>query len=127
MKIVRIVAAALLAIPLLIFGGSYFIHPFPLPPANGITGIQLLQMMRDGGLSWAITGSHLIAAVFLLIPRTRFLAALLQLPMTIGILAFHVTMWPQGAPAAGVLLALNLTALADPPRLRALVAPTSKR
>ncbi len=31
MKRFRIVAAVLLALPLLVFGGSFFIHPFPLP------------------------------------------------------------------------------------------------
>ena len=72
----------------------------------------------------AITFSHVVAGVFLLIPRTRFLAALLQLPMTIGILAFHLTMWREGAPATVVLLLLNLLVLAEPPRLRTLVAGT---
>ncbi len=69
MNKVRIVAAALLAIPLLVFGGSYFIHPFPLPPANGNVGIQLLQLMRVGGLTWAITSSHVVASILLLVPR----------------------------------------------------------
>jgi hypothetical protein len=71
MNKVRIVAAALLAIPLLVFGGSYFIHPFPLPPANGNVGIQLLQLMRVGGLTWAITSSHVVASILLLV-RRRF-------------------------------------------------------
>ncbi len=78
--------------------------------------------MRDGGLTYAVAGSHVIAGIFLLVPRTRFLAALLQLPMTIGIVAFHVTMEPKGLMLAIPMLLLNLLALADPPRLRALVA-----
>jgi len=122
MRIVRIIAALLLAVPLLLFGGSYFIHPFPLPPANGNLGIEMLQLMRDGHLSIAVTASHVIIGILLLVPRTRFLAALLQLPMTIGILAFHLTMWPEGAGVATVLLILNLLVLADPQRLRALVS-----
>jgi hypothetical protein len=71
------------------FGESFFIHPFALPPANGSAGIEMLHLMRNGGLTYAVAGSHFIEGVFLLAPRTRFLAALLQLPMTIGIVSFH--------------------------------------
>ena len=122
MNKVRFIAAVLLAIPLLLFGGSFYIHPFPLPPANGSAGIELLYLMRSGGLTYAVTASHVIAGIFLLIPRTRFLAALLQLPMTIGILAFHAFMWREGVPIALVMLLLNLMVVAEPDRLRALVA-----
>lgn len=122
MNKIRIIAAVLLAIPLLLFGGSFYIHPFPLPPANGSAGIELLHLMRNGGLSYAVTASHVVAGVFLLVPRTRFVAALLQLPMTIGIVAFHAFMWREGLPIALVLLLLNLVVLAEPARLRALVA-----
>lgn len=117
MRVVRIIAAVLLASPLLLFGGSYFIKPFPLPPANGNLGIEMLQLMRVGHLSAAVTASHVLIGILLLVPRTRFVAALLQLPITIGILAFHLTMWPEGAGVAVVLLILNLVVLADPPRL----------
>jgi len=120
MRIARTVAAVLLALPLLLFGGSYFIHPFPLPPANGSLGIEMLQLMRVGHLSIAVTASHVLIGIFLLVPLTRFVAALLQLPITIGILAFHVTMWPEGAAVAGALLILNVLVLADPQQLRAL-------
>lgn len=89
MNKIRFVAAVLLAIPLLVFGGSYYIHLFPFPPANGQPGIVLLHLMREGGLTYPITFSQVPAGVFLLLPRPRFLAALLQLPMTTGIVAFR--------------------------------------
>ena len=54
-------------------------------------------------------------------PRTRFLGALLQLPISIGIVAFHVTLSPAGLAAEALLLLFNLGALADPSRLRSLV------
>jgi len=122
MNKIRVIAAVLLAIPLLVFGGSFYVHPFPLPPANGSVGIELLHLMRTGGLSYAVTASHVVAGVFLLVPRTRFVAALLQLPMTIGIVAFHAFMWREGLPIALVMLLLNSVVLAEPARLRALVA-----
>jgi hypothetical protein len=124
MRTARLVAAVLLALPLLVFGGNWFLHFFPLPPGDGSPGDQFLQAMRTGGLTTAIAFSHLVVGVLLVIPRTRFLGALLQLPMSIGIVSFHATMMPAGLPVAAVMLLLNLGAMADPPRLRALVAVT---
>jgi len=121
MKTVRIVSAVLLAIPLVLFGGNYFLHLFPLPSGDGSTGDQLLQAMQSGGMMTAIAFSHVVAGMLLLIPRTRFLGALLQLPMSIGIVAFHATMLPAGIAVAIVLLLLNLGALADFRRLHSLV------
>ena len=77
--------------------------------------------MREGGLMAPIAISHVVAALLLLIPRTRFAGAMLQLPMTIGILAFHATMLPAGLVMAIPLLLLNLLALVDPIRLRVLL------
>ena len=121
MKILRVVSAVLLALPLLLFGGNYFMHLFPMPPGDGSAGDQLLQAMRKGGLMAPIAFSHVVVAALLLIPRTRFLGGLLQLPMSIGMLAFHVTMLPAGLVTAVPLLLLNLGVLADWPRLRSLV------
>jgi putative oxidoreductase len=121
MNIVRAVSAVLLALPLLVFGGNYFLHVFELPTGDGLAGDQLLQAMRAGGLMSAVAISHIVVGALLLIPRTRFLGALLQLPVSIGIVAFHVTMMPAGLVTAVPLLLLNLGALADWPRLRSLV------
>jgi putative oxidoreductase len=123
MKMVRTICSVLLALPLLVFGANYFLHFFPLPPGDGQAGDRLLQAMRDGGLMSAIAFSHVVAAVLLLIPRTRYLGALLQLPMSLGIVSFHATMERAGLAVGGVLLILNLVALADRARLSALMAP----
>jgi putative oxidoreductase len=121
MKTVRIVSAVLLAIPLLVFGGNYFVHLFPMPPGDGSAGDQLLQAMRAGGLMTAIAFSHVVVGVLLLVPRARFLGGLLQLPMSFGIVSFHATMMPAGLVTALPLLLLNLGVIADRSRLRALV------
>ena len=121
MNKIRTISAILLAIPLIVFGSNYFLHLFPLPPGDGSAGTQLIQAMRDGGLMAAIAFSHVVAGVLLVVPRTRFLGGLLQLPMSLGIVAFHLTMLPAGLTIAIPLLLLNLGAIADLPRLRALV------
>ena len=121
MNRVRTVSALLLAIPMLVFGGNYFLCLFALPEGDGSAGSELLQAMRDGRLMEAIAFSHVVTGLLLIVPRTRFLGALLQLPMSIGILSFHLTMLPAGLGVAAVLLLLNLGAIADPPRLRTLL------
>ncbi len=126
MKVVRIISAVLLALPLLVFGANYFLHIIALPPGDGSAGDQLLQAMRDGGLMKAVAFSHIVVGLLLLIPRTRFLGGLLQLPVSIGIVAFHATMLPAGLVTAIPILLLNLGAIADWPRLQSLVSEPSK-
>ena len=70
----------------------------------------------------AIAASHVAIGFMLLIPRLRFATGLLQLPMSIGIFAFHATMLPAGLPPAIVMIALNAVVIADSERLGALLA-----
>jgi len=123
MKRARLICAILLALPLIGFGASYFIPGIepPPPPDPEASGVKLIEAMRAGGLMAPIAASHVLIGLLLLIPRTRFAAALLQLPMTLGILAFHVTMLPEGTPVAIVMLALNSVVLAHGTRLRSLL------
>ena len=107
----------LLALPLFVFGVNHFVGVFELPEAPDSAGGALLQSMHDGGLMAAVAASHVVIALLLFAPRTRFAGAVLQLPMSLGILAFHYTMLPDGLIVAGVMLALNLLAMADRDRL----------
>jgi len=121
MNKIRMTSAWLLGIPLIIFGANYFVHAFDLPAGGGSSGERLLESMRDGGLMAAIAASHVLIGVMLLVPRMRFMGALLQLPMSIGITAFHATMLPEGLVVALVMLVLNVFAL-DITRARLMLA-----
>ena len=121
MQKVRLFAAVLLALPLIVFGSNYFLKLFPLPEGDGNAGDQLLQSMRDGGLMSAVALSHVVIGVLLLIPQTRFAAAVLQLPISLGILAFHATMLPEGNGVAIFMVVLNLAIVADEKRLAQLL------
>jgi putative oxidoreductase len=121
MHIARLICAYLLAIPLIIFGANYFLHIFPLPPGDGSPGAALLQAMRDGHLMGFVAFSHVVAGVLLAVPQTRFLGAMLQLPMTIGIVSFHLAMQQSGLVMAIPMLILNVVAAFEPDRLRALL------
>ena len=63
----------------------------------------------------------MIVGVLLLVPRTRFAGALTQLPLSLGILAFHATLLPEGLAPAVVMVVLNLLVLADAPRVQKLL------
>ncbi|MHC4847752.1 MAG: hypothetical protein ACYTEG_04780 [Planctomycetota bacterium] len=123
----RMISAILLALPLVVFGANYFLHLFSIEAEGEQAGIDLMKAMQDGGLMAAIAASHVLIGALLIIPRTRFAAALLQLPISLGMVAFHVTMMPAGLAPAAVMLALNLVVLADAGRLRALLGPAPAR
>lgn len=120
MRKLRIICGAVLGVPLIIFGANYFLHLFALPTDPSPGGL-LLDGMRAGGLMAFVAFSHVVAGVLMVVPKTRFVGALLQLPMTLGICSFHLSMSHAGIPMAAIMLLLNLGALANPPRLRGLL------
>ena len=121
MKKLQLACAVLLAIPLVVFGTNAFLGFFELPDGEPSAGADLLRLMRDGGLMAPIALSHVVVGLMLLVPKLRFTAGVLQLPMSIGILAFHWTMLPEGlGPAIGMLV-LNLGVLTDERRWMRLI------
>ena len=121
MKKIQLVAAILFALPLIIFGGNFYVQLFPLPPGDGGLGDQLLQLMREGGLMGYVALAHISLGTLLLIPKTRTLAALLHLPITIGMVCFHLAMLPAGVGMAAIMLVLNILAALDTKKLKALL------
>ena len=99
-SIVHPIAAVLLALPLIAFGGFRFLPGYQLQKSDGSEGRELLTAMNTGGLIYPIAANHLVIGLLLIVPKTRFLAALLQLPLTIGIVCFHATMMPNGIQVA---------------------------
>jgi hypothetical protein len=83
---------------------------------------QAIAGIRNSVLGALMAFSHIVPALLILIPLTCYLDLLLQLPMSIGILSFNMCLRYCAVPVAIVLLVLNLIALADPPRLRALLS-----
>jgi hypothetical protein len=126
MRSLQVVSAVLLSVPLI---GSAVNHAFKLvePPMNdGSRGAEMWELIRDGGLmDWLAVG-HLLLGIFLLVPRTRFAAGAVQLPITIGIVAFNVTMFPRGIPLAIAMLVVNLGVVLQPRDLRRLLAPSEE-
>ena len=63
-------------------------------------------------MTW-IALSHVAVGLMLLLPSTRFTGGLLQLPISLGIVAFHAEMHPAGLGPGVVMLVLNLVVLLD--------------
>ena len=122
---VQTCGAVILAVPLI---GSSVNHAFQLvapPMDDGSQGARMWEIIRDGGLmDWLAVG-HMVLGVLLLIPRTRFAAGLAQLPITIGIVAFNVTMFPSGVVLALLMLAVNLAVVLRRADLQRLIAHSS--
>ncbi len=120
---VQTFSACLLAVPLI---GSSVNHVFQViePPMNdGSQGARMWEIIRDGGLmNWLAVG-HALIGLLLLVPRTRFAAGVLQLPITMGIVAFNVTMFPAGVALALAMIVVNLGVVLRGADLRRLIAP----
>jgi hypothetical protein len=119
------ISAVLLSVPLI---GSAINHAFKWvspPISDGSRGAQMWELIRDGGLmDWLAVG-HLLLGILLLVPRTRFAAGVMQLPITIGIVAFNATMFPRGVALAIGMLVVNLCVVLQPRDLRRLLAPSA--
>lgn len=126
MRSLQAVSAALLSVPLI---GSAANHAFKWvsPPMSvGSRGAEMWELIRDGGLmDWLAVG-HLVLGILLLVPRTRLAAGVTQLPITIGIVAFNVTMFPPGIALAIAMLVVNLGVVLEPRDLRRLLAPSAE-
>jgi hypothetical protein len=126
MRSLQAVSAMLLSVPLI---GSAVNHAFKWvspPMSDGSRGAEMWELIRDGGLmDWLAVG-HLLLGILLLVPRTRFAAGMMQLPITIGIVVFNVTMFPAGIPLAIAMLVVNLGVVLAPRDLRRLLAPSAE-
>ena len=126
MRHLQAASAILLSIPLI---GSAANHVFTWakpPMSDGSRGAQMWELIRDGGLmDWLAVG-HLLLGILLLVPRTRFAAGVMQLPITVGIVAFNVTMFPAGVALAIAMLVVNLGVVLQPRDLRRLLAPSAE-
>lgn len=115
-------SAVLLAVPLIGSSINHVLQIVEPPLDDGSQGALMWQIIRDGGLmDWLAVG-HLILGVLLLAPRTRFAAGVAQLPITAGIVAFNITMFPTGILLAVAMMAVNLGVVLDRADLQRLLA-----
>jgi len=125
MRRLQAFSAILLSVPLIGSAANHVFKWVKPPMSDGSRGAQMWELIRDGGLmDWLAVG-HLLLGVLLLVPRTRFAAGVMQLPITIGIVAFNATMFPRGVALAIGMLVVNLCVVLQPRDLRRLLAPSA--
>ena len=126
MKRLQLVCALLLSVPLFGSAANHVLELVEPPLDDGSAGFRMWEIIRGDGLMDWLAAGHLVLAILLLVPRTRFAAGFAQLPITVGIVAFNVTMFPSGVPLALGMLAVNLGVVLRPADLRRLVDDAEK-
>lgn len=121
MKRLQFVCALLLSVPLFGSAANHVLEIVEPPLDDGSAGFRMWEIIRGDGLMDWLAAGHLVLGILLLVPRTRFAAGFAQLPITVGIVAFNVTMFPSGVPLALGMLAVNLGVVLRPADLRRLV------
>ena len=125
MRRLQAFSAILLSVPLIGSAANHVFKWVKPPMSDGSRGAQMWELIRDGGLmDWLAVG-HLLLGILLLVPRTRFASGVMQLPITIGIVAFNATMFPRGVALAIGMLVVNLCVVLQPRDLRRLLAPSA--
>jgi hypothetical protein len=125
MRRLQALSALLLSVPLIGSAANHVFKWVKPPMSDGSRGAQMWELIRDGGLmDWLAVG-HLLLGILLLVPRTRFAAGVMQLPITIGIVVFNATMFPRGVALAIGMLVVNLCVVLQPRDLRRLLAPSA--
>ncbi|MEE6187625.1 hypothetical protein PIECOFPK_00137 [Mycovorax composti] len=96
MKIVKNILCVLFALMFINAGLDKFFHYMPVPPADEAT-TKLYEAI--GTISWLmpLVGTvEVVGGLLFLFPKTRALAALIILPVMVGILVHTATFFPSG-------------------------------
>ena len=126
MRHLQAASAILLSVPLIGSAANHVFQWVKPPMSDGSRGAQMWELIREDGLmNWLAIG-HLLLGILLLVPRTRFAAGMMQLPVTLGIVAFNVTMFPRGIALAIGMLVVNLGVVLSPREVRRLLTPSAE-
>lgn len=113
MKILAIIAGALLGLAFVAFGSLYFLNLLPAqtPPPEGSLPALFMGAMHPSGYLGFVKAMEILGGALIAIPRSRNLGLLVLGPIVINILAFHVFIL-KGAmlldPVLAVIVVLTL-------------------
>lgn len=94
MKIVVLIARLLLGLLFILMGANGFLHFMKMPLPPGDAGVFLGLLVTH--MSVLVFGTQLVAGILLLVGRFVPLAVALLAAVLANILAFHISMNPQG-------------------------------
>lgn len=106
MKIVKIVATYLLALPFLIFGLNFFFNFIPVPPMEG-DAASFIGILIGSGFFTVLKVIEISLSLMLMFNFRKALALVLLAPISLNIFMFEIFIAKM--PGIGLLLvALNL-------------------
>lgn len=99
--------SALMGLMMINSGMNKFLQYMPMPEMPMEAGKLMMAFMESGWLMPLIALVEIIGGALLIVPKLRALGAIMLLPITIGILAFHITLAPETVVISIVLFAIN--------------------
>ncbi len=106
MKIVKIIATYVLALPFLVFSLNFFFNFIPMPPM-GEQAASFIGILVSSGFFAVLKVIEIILSLLLIFNFRRALALILLAPISLNILMFEIFI--AGSPGIGILLViLNL-------------------
>lgn len=106
MRILKIIAVYLLALPYLVFALNYFFNFLPMPPMGEQAG-TFIGILISSGFFLFLKIIELILSLFLIVNFRRTLAIVLLAPISLNIFLFDILI--AGVPGLGILMVtLNL-------------------
>ncbi len=113
MKILKLVICTLFGLMFINAGLNKFFMYIPVPEMSA----ELRQVNEAfASIKWLmplVATVEIIAGILFIIPKTRALAALMILPIMVGITLHHLTYAPEGLLMAVILLLINSWVIID--------------
>ncbi|MFD2555809.1 DoxX family membrane protein [Sphingobacterium tabacisoli] len=113
MKIIKLVICTLFGLMFINAGLNKFFMYIPVPEMSA----ELRKVNEAfAAIKWLmplIATVEIIAGILFIIPKTRALAALMILPIMVGITLHHLTYAPEGLLMAVILLLINAWIIID--------------
>jgi len=102
------VLRSFLGILLLVFGANKFFHFMPMPPLSE-EAMAFMGVLTNSGYIFPILGVvYILAGACLLLNKAVPFALVMLVPVSINIVAFHLTFDPAGIAGAALVAVLNV-------------------
>ena len=113
-KKILFVVGILFGLMMINSGLNKFFHYLPMPANLPQPMMETFKsFMQIGWLFPLIATVEIIGGVLFMIPRFRALAAIMLLPILVGVLLFHSVQAPSGVLMAIILMGINIWAIVE--------------
>jgi putative oxidoreductase len=106
MKILTIIARALLGLVFVVFGSNGFFHFLPMPELPHDLAGDFLRAFLVSHYVYAVAACQVLGGLFLLVGRFVPLGLTILGPVIVNILLFHIFLAAEGLPLALIIVAI---------------------